>query len=198
MPQPPLDPPVADTAPNAETLTSYDEEHLVTYLRLLDAEADGADWTEATRLVLHIDASREPARAPCLGEPFDTREMDDRARLSASSAGQGLWLTSATAGHPQPRILSRWNAAQAVRAAHRKRCARAFTPGLCAERSTTPSPRLEKIIGYRKLRAGGDSQKLHKNDCGRICKTPDRCFCCDAHTASRDVLLATPPRRSCT
>src|SRR5262252_3217363 len=36
---------------------------LVTYLRLLDAEADGADWTEATRLVLHIDASREPARA---------------------------------------------------------------------------------------------------------------------------------------
>jgi hypothetical protein len=63
MPQPPLDPPVADTAPNAETLTSYDEEHLVTYLRLLDAEADGADWTEATRLVLHIDASREPARA---------------------------------------------------------------------------------------------------------------------------------------
>jgi T6SS, Transcription factor, DNA binding domain len=63
MPQPPLDPPVADTAPNAETLTTYDEEHLVTYLRLLDAEADGADWTEATRLVLHIDASREPARA---------------------------------------------------------------------------------------------------------------------------------------
>jgi hypothetical protein len=45
--------------------------------------------------------------------------MDDRARLSASSAGQGLWLTSATAGHPQPRILSRWSAAQAVRAAHR-------------------------------------------------------------------------------
>jgi len=94
MPQPPLDPPVADTAPNAETLTTYDEDHLVTYLRLLDAEADGADWTEATRLVLHVDASREP----CLGEPFGTREMDDRARLSASSAGQGLWLTSATAG----------------------------------------------------------------------------------------------------
>ena len=63
MPQPPLDPPVADTAPNAETLTPYDEEHLVTYLRLLDAEADGADWTEVARLVLHIDPSREPARA---------------------------------------------------------------------------------------------------------------------------------------
>ena len=63
MPQPPLDPPVADTAPNAEALTPYDEEHLVTYLRLLDAEADGADWTEVARLVLRIDPSREPARA---------------------------------------------------------------------------------------------------------------------------------------
>src|SRR5262245_16024084 len=63
LPHPQLGPSVADTAPNAETLTSYDEEHLVTYLRLLDAEADGADCTEATRLVLHIDASREPARA---------------------------------------------------------------------------------------------------------------------------------------
>lgn len=63
MPQPPLDPPIADTAPDAAALTGYDQEHLVTYLRLLDAEAEGADWTEAARLVLHIDPSREPARA---------------------------------------------------------------------------------------------------------------------------------------
>ena len=38
MAQPPLDPPVADTAPNAEGLTPYDEEHLVTYLRLLEVK----------------------------------------------------------------------------------------------------------------------------------------------------------------
>ena len=63
MPQPPLDPPVADGAPEANVLTGYDEEHLVTYLRLLDADAEGADWTEAARIVLHIDPSREPARA---------------------------------------------------------------------------------------------------------------------------------------
>ncbi|MGB8632741.1 MAG: DUF2285 domain-containing protein [Xanthobacteraceae bacterium] len=62
MAQPPLDPPVADFAPDAETLTSYDHEHLVTYARLLDAEAEGADWTEVARLVLHIDPSTEPAR----------------------------------------------------------------------------------------------------------------------------------------
>jgi hypothetical protein len=63
MAQTPLDPPVADMAPTAETLTPYDEQHLVTYLRLLDAEAEGADWTEAARLVLDIDPSREPERA---------------------------------------------------------------------------------------------------------------------------------------
>ena len=34
---------VADAAPTAPILTGYDEQHLVTYLRLLDAAADGAD-----------------------------------------------------------------------------------------------------------------------------------------------------------
>jgi len=63
MAQPPPDPPVADTAPDADTLTPYDEQHLVTYLRLLDADAEGADWAEVAALVLHIDSSREPTRA---------------------------------------------------------------------------------------------------------------------------------------
>jgi hypothetical protein len=63
MPKPPLDPPVADQAPAADDLTGYDFEHLVTYLRLLDADAEGADWTEVARIVLHIDSSREPERA---------------------------------------------------------------------------------------------------------------------------------------
>jgi predicted GNAT family N-acyltransferase len=62
-PKPPLDPDCADAAPETDGLTPYDEQHLVTYLRLLDAEADGADWTEIARIVLHIDPSREPERA---------------------------------------------------------------------------------------------------------------------------------------
>ena len=78
MPQPPLDPPVADGAPEANVLTGYDEEHLVTYLRLLDADAEGADWTEAARIVLHIDPSREPARA---------------RRAWASHLARARWLT---------------------------------------------------------------------------------------------------------
>lgn len=69
MPSPPLDPNVADMAPDDPVLTVYDEEHVVTYLRLLDAEADNADWREAARLILHIDAVREPERAR---RAFDT------------------------------------------------------------------------------------------------------------------------------
>jgi Uncharacterized conserved protein (DUF2285) len=63
MQPPPLDPPVADTAPTDAILTGYDEQHVVTYLRLLDAAREGADWREVARLVLHIDPAREPARA---------------------------------------------------------------------------------------------------------------------------------------
>jgi hypothetical protein len=63
MQTPPLDPDVADLAPAAPTLTAYDEQHIVTYMRLLDAEADNADWREVVRLVLHIDPMVEPNRA---------------------------------------------------------------------------------------------------------------------------------------
>jgi hypothetical protein len=59
----PLDPPITDVVPQADTLTGYDQEHLAIYLRLLDAEAEGADWVEAARIVLRIDPSLEPDRA---------------------------------------------------------------------------------------------------------------------------------------
>lgn len=61
--KPPLDPDVADVAPTAPTLTPYDQEHLVTYLRLLDADAEGADWREVARIVLHLDPDHQPDRA---------------------------------------------------------------------------------------------------------------------------------------
>jgi Uncharacterized conserved protein (DUF2285) len=60
---PPLNPQCSDCAPVVDCLTSYDQEHLVTYFRLLEAYADGADWQEVARAVLHIDPRREPARA---------------------------------------------------------------------------------------------------------------------------------------
>jgi hypothetical protein len=58
-----LIPAVADEAPDSSSLTSYDAQHLLTYLRLLDAQAEGAEWDEAALLVLQIDPVREPIRA---------------------------------------------------------------------------------------------------------------------------------------
>jgi hypothetical protein len=63
MEKPPLDPPVADLAPTDPNLTGYDEQHLITYLRLLDAESDGADWREVAKVVLKIDPNHQPQRA---------------------------------------------------------------------------------------------------------------------------------------
>jgi hypothetical protein len=63
MQKPPLDPDVADTAPSDPVLTAYDEQHLIMYLRLLDADAKGADWREVTRVVLHLDPEQESDRA---------------------------------------------------------------------------------------------------------------------------------------
>jgi len=63
MQTPELEPPVADLAPNSSVLTGYDEQHLVTYLRLLDADSEGADWQEVARIVLRIDPELEPERA---------------------------------------------------------------------------------------------------------------------------------------
>jgi hypothetical protein len=59
----PLAPHAADAAPTDEMLTPYDHEHAIMYLRLLDADAEGADWREVAQIVLHIDPDREPVRA---------------------------------------------------------------------------------------------------------------------------------------
>ncbi|MET4489791.1 DUF2285 domain-containing protein [Bradyrhizobium sp. LA7.1] len=78
MQKPPLDPDVADTAPSDPLLTPYDYEHLITYLRMLDADAEGADWHEVALIVLHIDPDREPGRA---------------RRAYESHLSRALWMT---------------------------------------------------------------------------------------------------------
>jgi hypothetical protein len=54
---------IIDNVPNADELTSYDEKHLTTYLRLLDADADGVPWTEVCRVVLGLDPEKDRDRA---------------------------------------------------------------------------------------------------------------------------------------
>ena len=63
MQKPPPNPDVADTAPSDSVFTVYDEEHVITYLRLLDADAKGADWREVARIVLHPDPRDDSNRA---------------------------------------------------------------------------------------------------------------------------------------
>ena len=60
-----LSPKIADAAPQSEDLTPYDEAHLITYLRLLDAELAGADWRQAAKIVLGRDPETDEAGAQC-------------------------------------------------------------------------------------------------------------------------------------
>jgi hypothetical protein len=56
-------PSLAETAPTDAILTKYDKEHLVIYLRLLDAEDSGAEWEEVAQIVLKLDPAADRPRA---------------------------------------------------------------------------------------------------------------------------------------
>jgi hypothetical protein len=47
------------------------KEHIITYLRLLEADAQGADWREVARVVLHLDPKHESdgVRQPFIAAP---------------------------------------------------------------------------------------------------------------------------------
>lgn len=52
-----------DRPPESDRLTAYDESHLAVYIRLLDADAEGADWREAVQIIFEFDPDRDPERA---------------------------------------------------------------------------------------------------------------------------------------
>jgi hypothetical protein len=93
MQKPPLDPQVAGTAPSDSVLTVYDEEHVITYLRLLDADAQGADWRDVARIVLHLDPEHESDRAR---RSFDSHLS--RAKWMTEQGYRQLLLTADTSG----------------------------------------------------------------------------------------------------
>ena len=74
-----IDPDVDDVAPTDGGITAYDEQHFVTYLRLLDANAENADWKEVARIVLHRDPAADHER---------TRQCWE------SHLGRAQWLSS--------------------------------------------------------------------------------------------------------
>jgi len=103
MRKPPLDPNVADWAPTSTVLTGYDEQHLVTYLRLLDAAEDGADWREVSVIVLHIDPECEPDRARRAWETHLARArwMTERGYRHLLRGGRAALTALAPTGFPR-------------------------------------------------------------------------------------------------
>jgi hypothetical protein len=71
-------PTFSEAPPAADTVTAYDEDHLVTYLRMLDAAAEGADWREVVSLVFGLD--------PALHEVYSRRVYD-------SHLARARWMT---------------------------------------------------------------------------------------------------------
>jgi hypothetical protein len=52
-----------DGPPLTERVSAYDEAHFATYLRLLDAAEEGADWREAASVIFGLDVAADPERA---------------------------------------------------------------------------------------------------------------------------------------
>lgn len=73
-----------DRVPESPTLTPYDESHLIDYLRLLDADSDGADWRETASLIFGIDPLADPARA---------------MTMHASHLARARWMTEVGYAH---------------------------------------------------------------------------------------------------
>ncbi|MER8811031.1 DNA -binding domain-containing protein [Mesorhizobium australicum] len=63
MLEPESNTPIADEVDWSDSLTASDKAHFTTYMRLLDASADGASEEEMANLILGIDPAREPERA---------------------------------------------------------------------------------------------------------------------------------------
>lgn len=77
--------------PVSDQLTKYDEQHLATYLRLLDADNEGADWREAVSIIFNIDPMHNPRRAQLI---YDTHLA--RARWMTESGYRLLLRPSST------------------------------------------------------------------------------------------------------
>ncbi len=62
-----------DCPPDKPHLTGYDEAHLSDYLRLLDADEEGADWREAVSIIFGLDPTLDPERAKTVHDGHLTR-----------------------------------------------------------------------------------------------------------------------------
>lgn len=56
-------PQLRDSPVESTEVTDYDLALATSYLRLLDADAEGADWEDAATIVLGLDCKTDPDRA---------------------------------------------------------------------------------------------------------------------------------------
>lgn len=91
---------VAEAAPDIVELTAYDIRHSITYLRLLDADNEGADWEEVARIVLGLDPVEDEtgAKRTWVSHLVRARWMAKEGRLFLLSVDQELW----EANRPRP------------------------------------------------------------------------------------------------
>ena len=54
---------LADVAPVGPIITTYDEQNIDTYIRVLNAAQEGADWRDVSRMVLRVDPDQDAERA---------------------------------------------------------------------------------------------------------------------------------------
>jgi hypothetical protein len=67
-----------DSPPLTDRVNAYDEAHLATYLRLLDAAGEGADWREVAEIVFGLNVDADP---------------DCAKRMHDSHLARARWMT---------------------------------------------------------------------------------------------------------
>jgi hypothetical protein len=57
-----------ESPPDSQEITEYDRRHLVDYLRLLDADSEGAGWKDAATIILGLDVDKDKEAAKSIHE----------------------------------------------------------------------------------------------------------------------------------
>lgn len=118
MAKPDLNPKIAEQPPRSDSLTDYDEQHVVTYLRLLDAEQEGASRVEMARVHpghraergagAGPEGRRDPPRTGAMGsregfpEPSEVGKRVLIARLAQDARPQAR-VSGHSGPHPEGR-----------------------------------------------------------------------------------------------
>ena len=95
-------PEIADEVPWSDNVTECDDRHEASYLRLLDADAEGAGKEDGEGYPPHRPCRRAGTRSQGLGQPPCPRPLDDRGRLPQAGRTRSARPTRPAHGDPCP------------------------------------------------------------------------------------------------